>query len=1107
LSATAEPRLTTRPKPNLRPTLRQPLHHLKAGIRRYVVIESLALMVIVATAWAVVSLVLDWGIFYQLFSFDYLRDGGRAGHILIRGGLFVILVGLVLWVMFRFLAMRLAMPISETDLSILLERKFGSQLGDRLVTAVELSDAESAKRMGYSWGMVEATTAEAESRLQGLSVAEVLNRSRLTRRVAIAIGCLLSLAIGMVLATEVVGTWAERNLFFVNTPWPRNVVLELVDFPDRTKAIPFGSELKVTVRSAKWAVVDSGTSEGWRPARWEDVIGPSSAWELADFPGTETILSVLPADWRRLTFDQVEARLLEPTTVLDRQLGLALIRRLQEYHWEHRQDKTPLPAHLAEFLPEKLRQMSVDQQTVALAAAADLTCQDAERIAAGLTQMRPALGDVALGMLNLSPFTAGHPLPCYAALQKFAYDRDRELSAFAMPMSERILLPATWQDKPLRDLAMRLKTFAAEESADSLGQAVAARVKQFFVTLEERAGRSQLGTRKTFRQLTVPDKITLEFENIVDAEERGRGRAKRGQPELKRVPLSNEYQYDFKKVERPMRLRAYFGTLGTPWHRIEVKPLPTLSRLVRFHDEPAYLHGSLHRFQVGPLVLPLDGEESRANAPQGTRVWFEGESQKPLRTVRTITENPADAPAVEHQEGQPRFVLRPAKPLQEDLRFKLEFEDQDGIKAVRSVLLMVTPDKGPEFIKAQFEAVNRKFITPKAILPLSVFVRDDVGLLGLSYEVSVQNNDRSATVDVRLPFRQYSPLHFHQREPGGLRVEQPEDLTVGRLNAFLQGDAFHLATAGYRLPGSWAVLVQPPWSADLRREYGRDYVDRNLFGPILNWDDEYLDTLQLRAAANKPVDQPFYETPYRLIVRLTARDNRMQEDTTPSVPRHQEGRSNEAFEFTVVSEQDVIIETGRREEDLRDRFEESIAALRKVRSSLKRIADEFDTPSPPKDEDVLRAVNDAADATKALSTIRLSLDEKVLREFRQIYRELAFNRVDERILDRVDSKICKPLAILLQQGQSFARLEETVDVLARRLEAERATTPKPVLNEPVQQAARVLAQLDAILQDMRKLIEFNEALRVLRDLIQNEQKVVEEMKKLIKDKLNKDLDD
>src|SRR5262249_34928762 len=162
------------------------------------------------------------------------------------------------------------------------------------------------------------------------------------------------------------------------------------------------------------------------------------------------------------------------------------------------------------------------------------------------------------------------------------------------------------------------------------------------------------------------------------------------------------------------------------------------------------------------------------------------------------------------------------------------------------------------------------------------------------------------------------------------------------------------------------------------------------------------DTRLLREAASKPVDKPIFDTPYRMIVRLSAKDNRMRDDGILSVPQHQEGKSSETFEFTVVGEQDVILETGRREEDLRDRFEESITALRKVRSSLKRIRDELDTTSQVKDEDVLRSTNDAQDATKSLAAIRGGLDEKVLREFRQIFRELALNRVDSRVLDRVD---------------------------------------------------------------------------------------------------------
>jgi len=675
-----------------------------------------------------------------------------------------------------------------------------------------------------------------------------------------------------------------------------------------------------------------------------------------------------------------------------------------------------------------------------------------------------------------------------------------------MPESERVLLPVKWQSKPIRDLAKQLKSYAAEESAESLGKLVAQQGQSFIKELDERSARTKFASRKSFRKLEVPEKITLEFENLVDTEDRSRSRAKRGQPELKRTPASNEFSYDFKKMERAMRLRAGVSNIVTPWYRVDVKPLPALKRLVRWHDEPAYLYGSSQRVRVGPLVLPLDGDESRASAPVGATVWFEGESHKPLKAVRVICENPADAPIVEFVPGQSTFTIKPKPLLQDDLRLKLEFEDVDGIQATRTILLILTPDKPPEFIKAQFEAVNRKFITSKALLPLSVAVRDDVGILSLDYEVSLQKSDRTVVYEVRVPFRGYSPLRLYETQPGGLKFENPEDVTLPRVFAQIPtdstGDPLYLLSTVARLPGGWLAAI-PPVRASLRREFSQDYVDRQLYGPVLSYGDEYLDTLQLRSALNKPVGEPLLETPYRMVVKLVARDNRMRDN----VASHQEGRANEVFEFNVVSEQDVLIEGSRREEDLRDRFDEAITELRKVRSSLKRVRDELDLPTAAKDDDVRRGMNDAQDATKALAQIRGSLDEKVLREFRQIYREFALNRVDERILERIDRRICNPLAILLQAEQTFAKLESGVDLLARRLESEGASLPKNLLSEPVTQADRVIQKLEEILNDMRKLIEFNEALRVLRDLINNEQKLVDEMKQLIKRKLENDLND
>lgn len=1111
MSTLAPERKIVRTTPALRPSLQGPLVRLQAAIRRYIVLESLALVVIAGFLWALLSIGFDWGLLFQLFGFDYLREGTSSIQAVLRFGMILVLVGVVGWIVVRYLVMRLVKPISTSDLALAIERKFGQRMGESLVTAVELNDWEVAQQQGYSPSMIQATTSDAEQRLGTIAVSDVLNSPRLNKRLYLAAGCIVAMIVAAVLLPEVVLTWFDRTLMLQNIPWPRATILELADFKDRTRAVPFGSELKVTVRSAKWAAADRSVSEGWRPLMMADLSKKEPvAWELEGLTSANELLNVLPVQCQSWSCDQLENYFADAGQGVHRDLGLALIRKLQDYMWEHRDDKTPLPQNLSIYLPEKLRQLPLEQQKIALAAAAGLSSADADRIVSGMTMLRPVMSDVVMSMGNITMFPLPSPMPSYSLMQKIAYERDGNCPPFAMPEAERALLPVEWQTKlAIRDLVKRLKTYAAEESAESLGQRVVLQGQAVLKELDERSARTKTASRKSFRKLIVPDKLTLEFENLVDAEERARGRAKRGTPELKRAASSNEFSYDFKKMERPLRLRASVSSVSTPWYRVDVKPLPTLKQLVRWHDEPAYLYGSTSRVKVGPLVLPLDGDESRAIAPVGSTVWLEGESHKPLKSVRVVTENTVEQPGLKFQPGDTRFTITPKANLRDDLRFKLEFEDQDGIQATRSVVLLMTPDKPPEFLKAQFEGVNRKYITAKALLPLSVAVRDDVGLLSLEYEVSLQKNDQREVYHVRLPYRSYFPLRLLETQPGGMRFENPEDMSLSRLFAQLHsnstGDPMYLVSSVARLPGGWLGAL-PTVNASLRREFSQDYVDRQLFGPVLSYGDEFLDTLLLRTALNKPVGEPLLETPYRMVIRLVARDNRMREDVQPSQAQHQEGKANETFEFNVVSEQDVLIEGGRREEDLRDRFDEAIVALKKVRSGLKRIRDELDV-NQAKDDDVRRGMNDAQDATKALAQVRSSLDEKVLREFRQIYREFALNRVDERILDRIDRRICNPLAIHLQPDQLFAKLEASTDALARRLESEGASIPKGLLNDPVNQADRVIQKLEEILNEMRKLIEFNEALRVLRDLINNEQKLVDEMKKLIERKLKNELDD
>lgn len=1099
MSTATTTRMATRTAPaNLRSGLTSPLAKLQSAIRRYVILETLAVLVIAASIWMVISLVIDWAIFFKLFGFDYLREAPPGLQTFLRTSALLVLGGVFVWLLWRFLIVRLLKPLTPSDLAMALERRYPGALEDRLITAVELNDPEEAARQGYSTTMLEDTTRRAEQELSRLDVGHVLNTPRLNKWLGIAVACIVVTGLCFLVLPEIWQTWAERNVLCMRTLWPRDTILEFADFQQRSKAVPMGSEWKAVIRSARWAVKDSTSSEGWRPLVPDDFESSSMPWELSGLQ-KETLLSFLPADWHAWSLDRIESTLATEGAQCD--LGSAWARQALQ---QMKSAQGNLSEANKSFLPEAMQKYTPEQLASVLGLALTLSREDAIRLQKELFTLRPVPGDLVWSLAAMNQTGLPIPLSSLAAVQKLAYDRDADSPAFAMPSADMNRLPADWQKLAIRDLAKRLKLFAETESADALGQQVASQGKTFFADLQARSEISRFAIRKTFRQMTIPEKITLEFENLSELD--ARSKAKRGQPELKRVPSSNEFQYEFKKVDRPMRLRAIASSTATPWYRVEVKPLPTLKSMVRWHQEPGYLYGSLSPVQIGPLVMPVDGDEIRVQAPYGSWVRIEAESHKALADVKASADLPEQNPEVQMDSDQVKFQLRFASPLREDIRLKLTLKDQDGISAERIVLILMTPDKSPEFVKAQFEALNRKFITNKALLPLSISVRDDVDLLGLEYEVNLQKNDRTSVHQFRLPLRSFEPFMVLPTVPGGLNFENRESLTLPRLLAQYNQEAtaaplYYFSRLG-ALPAGWMVLM-PDWNVALRKEFSRDYVDRALSGPVLSYSDEYLDTLRLRALANKPVTEPLLETPYRMVIRIVARDNRMNQDK----PGHQEGYSAETFEFNVVSEQDVLIEGGRREEDLRDQFEDAIQSLRKVRSSLKRVRDEIDTPAAARAEDVRRGVNDAQDATKSLAQIRSALDEKVLREFRQIYREFALCRVDERVLDRIDRRICNPLSILLQPEQAFAKLESGVDTLARRLESEGSSLPKNLLQDPVTQADRVLQRLEEILNDMRKLIEFNEALRVLRDLINNEQKLVDEMKKLIQQKLKNDLDD
>src|SRR6516225_8981187 len=136
------PRPTATDRDEARRRVRSPLERLRGTIRRYVGLEGAAVVGLYLALWFWIGLLLDYG-FFRLFGLDWVQLlpwGWRAGLLA------VLVLGLVTAAALKVLT-RLFREFRDPALALVLERRFPHQLGDRLITAVELSDPDKAAEL------------------------------------------------------------------------------------------------------------------------------------------------------------------------------------------------------------------------------------------------------------------------------------------------------------------------------------------------------------------------------------------------------------------------------------------------------------------------------------------------------------------------------------------------------------------------------------------------------------------------------------------------------------------------------------------------------------------------------------------------------------------------------------------------------------------------------------------------------------------------------------------------------------------------------------------------------------------------------------------------
>jgi hypothetical protein len=211
----------------------EPIRDLLAGLRRkirsYVWLQGIAL----AGAWLAAS-------FWITLTLDWLIEPPPA----FRAVLLVGVTAVLLWLVYRYILARAFVPMGDTSMAVLLERRYG-EFNDSLLTTVELNE-QPAHAAAFNREMLDWTTAEALEHSRRVRLNELLQNAALMRSMFAAIVLSLSVAAFAVAAPEAFGIWVRRVVLLSQELWPRKTRLSIEGFDeDKVVKVARGGDFRV----------------------------------------------------------------------------------------------------------------------------------------------------------------------------------------------------------------------------------------------------------------------------------------------------------------------------------------------------------------------------------------------------------------------------------------------------------------------------------------------------------------------------------------------------------------------------------------------------------------------------------------------------------------------------------------------------------------------------------------------------------------------------------------------------------------------------------------------------------------------------------------------
>ncbi|MGI9177850.1 MAG: hypothetical protein ACR2IT_08340 [Pirellulales bacterium] len=190
-----------------------------------------------------------------------------------RACLLVAAIAIVAWIVVVRLVMRLAVPLTDESLALVIERTH-PEFHDGLSTAVAYARRAMAADAPdpVDPELVGRTIDAAVARVDGVRFNAIFRRRRLSLLVLAAAAAVAGSSLAAAAWPALAAIGARRLILFVDDPWPRRVQFEIEGFPDGVRTVARGADVDVVVL-ARAAVLPevvelrTRAAGGWRHDR------------------------------------------------------------------------------------------------------------------------------------------------------------------------------------------------------------------------------------------------------------------------------------------------------------------------------------------------------------------------------------------------------------------------------------------------------------------------------------------------------------------------------------------------------------------------------------------------------------------------------------------------------------------------------------------------------------------------------------------------------------------------------------------------------------------------------------------------------------------------